>query len=121
MELFTEINGQILSLIINIIVILIFNIKYMKYVSLLHVISRLDVFLGSVLDILINTLLLGYTFKFIHQFIYLLFRFSFLNLLLMIGYTFIIGIFIIIYMILMLYNVKFIQVFYSSYNDDEEE
>lgn len=116
MELFTETNGQILSLIINSIVIFIFNNKYMKKDAstvyfIFLILSSFDVFL--------NTLMLGYTFEFIHQFIYLLFRFSFLNLLLMIADIFIICIFIIAYMILMVCNVEFIQAFYGDYNNEQ--
>jgi len=116
MELFTETNGQILSLIINAIVILIFNIKYIKKdVSTVYFIFLIL----SSFDVFFNTLMLGFTFKFIHQFIYLLFRFSFLNLLLMIADIFIICIFILTYMILMVCNVEFIQAFYGDYGNEE--
>lgn len=117
MELFTETNGQILSLIINSIIIFIFNAKYMmKDIPMILYFRFLIV---TSLDVFVNTLILGYTFKFIHQFIHFLSRFSFLNLLFMIADIFIIGIFIITYMILMAYNVKFIQVFYTDYSDEQ--
>ena len=110
MEIFTEINGQYLGLIISIFILMVVFLKNLKNISLYSPLAAYPVFLlVIIIDITGNAYILGLIFKHISQFIYFVNNFSPISLLYLLMEAFVLLVFVIIYFVLISCLIKFVE------------
>lgn len=110
MEIFTEINGHNLALIISIGILMIVILKNLRNISLYTPLIAYPVFLLIIIiDIIGNGYILGLIFKHISQSIYFVNNFSPISILYLLMEAFVLVVFGIVYFILLSCLIKFVE------------
>lgn len=110
MEIFTEINGQYLGIIISIFISMVIFLKNLKNISLYSPLAAYPVFLlVIILDIAGNAFILGLIFKHISQSIYFVNNFSPISILYLLMEAFVLMVFGFVYFALVSCLIKFVE------------
>ena len=117
MRLFTETNGQLLSLIISLIIVTIYLFKCNYKPNILQILYLSIPFL---INIFINVVLLGWMFKYIHNFMELILsNLTMENILLIILDIFICLVLFFVYLISIIFLFGILQSIFINYDEED--